>query len=230
MKSSRPMRSRKAAKRVDLTDLRHLLKDARLWTGIGIVPEPENGAQHWRIETDDAGEHVDILVDIELQPEGIPVSARIAAGVWAVPAIGEEVAVIIPAGRVDFMPTIVALLSSNAVPSSGGQGPTPDRIVLVRSQVLVHDGAGGAVSLSLKSDSEGVDNKYKDHLHLDSAGSPTSGPLKTVVPNLPNPSFPTPDSVHPFLDEHGTPTTAPYHAGEGLDDAGIQGTSVLLGK
>lgn len=176
MRTSTPKRGRKAAKRLDLSDLRHVLKDGRIWTGIGIATAPDDGSPHWRIEVDDAGEGVDVLVDVVLQPEGIPVSARLAAGVWIVPAIGDEVIVVIPAGRVDFMPAIVGLLSSNNVPTGGGQGPQPGRIVLAMAQVLVHDGTGGAEELVKRSE-------FLKHTHVTAGTGPATPP--TLLPSEP---------------------------------------------
>ena len=226
MRVTKPYRGARSVKRLDMSPMLEALKDQRQWAALGLVAQPADGSPHWSIH----GESEDILVEVELQPTRELVTARLAAGMWIVPDVGEEVAVVLPAGELAFMPVLVCILASS-VPCD--QGPAPKRVVIARgpgTQVLIHDGAGGAVSLSLKSDSVGVDNKYAGHIHLDSTGSPTSGPLKTVIPNLPNPSFPVPDSVHPFLDEDGNPALAPYHAGEGLDDAGIVGTDVLLAK
>ena len=171
MRTSTPKRGRKAAKRLDLTDLRHILRDTRVWAAIGVATAPEDGSQHWRIETDDAGGQVDILVNVVTQPGGVPLQARLAAGVWVVPALGEEVAVLVPDGRFDFMPTIVALLSSNTVPD----GTDPTTIVIARGKVLIHDGAGGAAPLPTLSE-------FNNHTHTSaSSGSPTSTPISPAT-------------------------------------------------
>lgn len=151
MRLTKTKRGRVGAKRIDLSDLRHVLRDGRQWAEIGLVVAPTDGSPYWRIETDDDGTEVDILVELVLQPSQLQVTARLASGIWTVPALGEECAVLIPAGRVDFMPIIVAILSSNAVPG-GGQGPAPNTIVIARGQVLIHDGAGGAEALVKKSE------------------------------------------------------------------------------
>jgi hypothetical protein len=132
------------------------------------------------------------------------------------------------------MPVITCILS-NTLPSA--QGPAPRTVVIARgpgSQVLIHDGAGGAKELAYKSDVEHVDAKYAGHIHLDSMGGPTGHPLVAqglggVVPNPPNPAYPGTDPVNPYL-ELGVPTTHPYHEGLGLPDAEIEGTSVLKAK
>jgi hypothetical protein len=86
----------------------------------------------------------DIMVEVELQPMRELAFCRLAAGMWVVPVVGEEVIVVIPSGEIKFMPTVVAILS-NVEPSD--QAPTPERIVIVRQEVAIHDGAGGAAAL-----------------------------------------------------------------------------------
>ena len=140
-------------------------------------------------------------------------TARLAAGMWLVPAIGEEVAVIIPAGKIDFSPIIVGILSSNSVPQPmDGQGPTPTQIVIARGKVLIHDGNGGAKALAYLSDVQAVDQKYAMHLHQDSTNAPTGPPVDSVPPN--------PSAPPPYLPDTGVPLTP----------AELVGTSVLLGK
>lgn len=139
MKLSKPYRGQRASKRLDLSDLKELLRDRRVWCGIGIATVPAGEASHFFVADDD------VLVDVVLQPSLLDVTCRLAAGMWLVPAVGEEVAVIIPEGAIEFMPAIVAILSTGKVPTD--QAPTPERIVIVRSEVVVHDGDGGAEPL-----------------------------------------------------------------------------------
>lgn len=161
MKIDRPKRGSVGAKRIDLSDIREVLKDQRQWCGIGVVIAPSDGSPHWRIETDDDGTEVDVLVEVVLQPSQIPATCRLAAGMWTVPDLDEEVAVIIPAGRIDFMPIVIAILSSNVVPG-GGQGPAPTNIVIARgpgTKVYIHDGTGGAEPLVKRSEFVGHTHK-----------------------------------------------------------------------
>lgn len=224
---TKPLRSRSAVKRLDLTDMRSLFKDRRMWSAMGIVYAPD-GEEHWQVVLNEAGDSVDVIVEVELQPSQVPVTCRLPAGVWDVPDVGDEVGVILPDGEIDFMPVLVCRLSTNRVPTT--QGPQPGRIVIARDEVLVHDGEGGAVSLALKQDVINVDDKYAGHLHLSPAGA-TEGPLSTTVANPPNPAFPGTDPVNPYLTVVGSiPTTNPDSAGDGLDAAEILGTSVLLAK
>lgn len=111
---------------------------------------------------------LDVLVEVVLQPSQEPVTARLAAGMFMIPDIGEEVAVIIPSGEISFMPVIACILSSNVVPTT--QGPTPQRIVLVRASVLVHDGNGGAEELVKRSE-------FLKHGHATAATGTPSVPI-----------------------------------------------------
>lgn len=166
MRIDKPLRSKKASKRIDLSDIREVLKDRRMWAGLGVVVAPTDGSPHWRIETDDSGTAIDILVEVVIQPDQIPITARLTAGMWTVPAIDEEVAILIPAGQVDFQPIIVGILSSNSVPNATGQAPSPTQIVIARGKVYIHDGSGGAEPLVRKSDFDG---------HTHGPGSFTNG-------------------------------------------------------
>ena len=211
---TKPKRGGVGAKRLDLSDLRELLKDRRVWSAVGRVVLPEGASQHWQI-VDHEGSEVDIEIEVVIQPSQVPVTARLrGGGWWEVPAVDDEVALLIPDGQLDFMPIVIGTLSSNRVPT--GQAPNPTNIVIAApagGKVYVHDGSGGAKALATV-----------DHFHLDSTGSPTDTPITTAIPNVPNPNFPVPDAVHPFLDELGAPTTAPFHNGT------ADGTTVLYGK
>ena len=196
MKTSRPRRRRRGAKRMDLTAARALLKDQRHWAAIGVVTAPADGSPYWRVDTDESGAGVDVLVEVVLHPEGVPVTARLAAGVWLVPSLGEEVAVLIPSGQIDFMPIIVGILSSNFVPpSSSGQGPDPSRIVIARSQVMIHDGNGGANPLPTLAELTDTVNKlttliqkYIVHTHTGvTTGTGVSGPPSDIALVSPEP-------------------------------------------
>jgi hypothetical protein len=155
----KPLRARRATKRLDLTDARKLLRDRRTWNALGIVTTPEDGGSHFELVEDDDGTLVDILIEVELVPDQITVSARLSgfaggagAGTWRIPALGDEVIVAIPAGQIDFQPAIVGVLSSGGIPNGGGQGPAPDRTIIVDAEVLVHDGSGGAGELAKASE------------------------------------------------------------------------------
>jgi hypothetical protein len=235
----KPKRSRGPVKRLDLTDMRELFRDHRLWSAVGIVTKPDDAESHYEIVQSGA-DAIDILVEVVTQPGLDNLTCRMLGGVFDIPDEGDEVAVLVPEGTRDFMPVIVGRLA-RAVPTV--QGPQPGRIVIVRDEVIVHDGSGGAVSLARKQDVINVNEKYADHKHI-AAGSPTSGPLSPVVGTVVSPGSPVvppgagivtnpvnPAGPPPFLDAFtGTPTTEPFSAGSAPAEAEILGTSVLLGK
>lgn len=128
MRLASPKRPRKGPKRLDLTDLRQLLRDERVHAQLAVVTVPDDTTSHWR---KDGG---DILVEVVTVPRGIELTCRLGAGagalgmgLWRVPAVGTEVAVLVPDGEPGFQPTIVACLSSGGAPARAGD----DRTVLV---------------------------------------------------------------------------------------------------
>lgn len=177
---TKPMRGQRATKKLDLTDMRAVLRDRRMWSAIGTVFEPE-GDQHWEVVTGDDGSSVDIVIEVLLHPSEQPVTCRLRAGMWEVPDVDDEVIVLIPEGETDFMPIVIGRLSSNVVPTV--QGPEPGKLVIVNGQVLVHDGSGGAVALALKSDVDDLAEWSTTHFHPASSGttSPSTDPVPVAA-------------------------------------------------
>jgi hypothetical protein len=160
---SAPKRGEVRGKRLDVSKLRGIFRDRRCWTAIGIVTKPDDGP-HFTVEGDD------VIIEVETQPGRLELSCRLLApgGVWLIPAAGEEVGLVIPDGKADFMPIAIPILSSGTVPT----GLATNRTVIVRDEVHVHDGSGGAESLA-----------FQTHKHLDSNGLLTSDPTGTPIPN-----------------------------------------------
>lgn len=159
------------AKKLDLTDIRHVLRDRKQWAVLGVVVVPEGGDSHFQLVEED-GDLVDILVEVETVPDGNDITARLGGGaqgrgVYTIPSVGDEVVVVYPSGQIAFMPTIVALLSTNAIPNPSGEGPAENRTVIVNGEVLIHDGSGGAESLVKKTEFD---------LHKHPTGTGPSGP------------------------------------------------------
>lgn len=128
-----PKRGAKAAKRLDTTDLRGLLKDRRLWAQLAVVAVPEGASKQWELIEGD------LLVDVETVPQGLELRCRLGAaagaigmGLWRVPAVGTEVAVLVPDGDLGFSPLIVACLSSGGAPDRASD----TRTVLVATDVI----------------------------------------------------------------------------------------------
>lgn len=153
----RPKRGahRRGAKRLDLSDLAHKLRDRRQWCALAKVFKPEDAAAHYEfIEVD--GVLVDIIVEVETIPDRVELSCSLAGGWggWWIPSVGDEVFVVIPAGEVSFRPTIIATAPTE-IPNPPGQGPALGRRVLVADEVLIHNGSGGAEPVVRKSEHDG---------------------------------------------------------------------------
>lgn len=90
--------------------------DGKLWTGVGLVVKRQGEDQHYEISDGD------VLVSVDLMPEGQPLWCRLGAGggglgggVLRVPKVGAEVLVLVPRGELEEQPAIVAVLSSGSV-------------------------------------------------------------------------------------------------------------------
>jgi hypothetical protein len=161
-------RKRTRAKKLDLTDIRHVLKDKRQWIAMGVVFKPEGESSHFELVVED-GVLVDILVDVETVPEGADVTARLGGaalshGIITIPAEGDEVALMMPSGEMAFLPVIVALLSTNQLPNPTGEGPAEGRTLILNAEVLVHDGTGATDQLVKKT-------AYAAHKHPTGTGA-----------------------------------------------------------
>lgn len=171
----KPKRRRHATKRLNLAPLVRALEASgprKLWAAVGVVAVPEGESSHYELVEED-GKLVDILVDVEFQPEGVDVTCRLgspfggpARGLWSVPEVGSEVIVVLPGGELAFMPSIVAVLSSGDIPNGGGEGPAAGRTIIVDQEVLIHDGSGGTDQVVLKS-------AYEAHKHGTGTGPST---------------------------------------------------------
>ena len=176
------MRRRTGAKKMDLSALRELMKDRRIWMGMGLVIDPEDGEPHFEIVLED-GVIVDILIEVEIVPERIHVTCRLSGtggqntGLWQIPKVDDEVAVLIPDGEVDFCPIVWGVLSGGQVPNGGGQGPTETATIIVNGEVFVHDGVGGAAPLPTKAE-------FDAHMHptgVGPSGIPSNAPITGTV-------------------------------------------------
>lgn len=124
-------RGNRATKRMDLSFLQAALQDDRQWAVMGVVRAPADGGDHYEIETSGAT-ITDVLIEVTVMPGGEELTCRLAnpidgGGLWRIPAIGAEVVVVLPAGNTAFMPTVVAVLSSQSLPAR----TSPDRTILV---------------------------------------------------------------------------------------------------
>lgn len=153
-----------------------------MWISIGVVTKPAD-AERFEVLTDD------VTVEVILQPSLQDVTCRLAAAIWNVPNEGEEVVVVLAEGVLDFMPVVIAVLSTGSVPTT--QGPAANRIVIQRGEVIIHDGAGGAAALALASELSAlrtyVVNQFSatlGHTHT-VAGTTTTAIVTVTAPGAP---------------------------------------------
>ena len=129
--SSIPPTRGTATKRMDLSNLRHLLKDDRTWCVRAKVYAPDGGS-HWRVDTSGGGRRV--LVEVEAIPSGLDLTCKLGTcssgagtGLWFIPKVGTIVVVDISDGQVDGFPTIVGVEDSGGFPERAGD----TRVVMV---------------------------------------------------------------------------------------------------
>jgi hypothetical protein len=188
MRISAPRRQRRGAMRVDLKGLRDALADTRLWASLAIVALPEGEARpHWEIDTDESGNIRDIFVDVVLVPANIEVEARLSGvgtgvAMIDIPALGDEVIIVFPDGRLDHAPTIVARTSGSVRSDVEAQGPAPQRLVIIAPEVLIHNGDGTAEPLVRKSEFDAHREWALGHKHAGLLGGTASVAALTSPP------------------------------------------------
>lgn len=180
MRTPRKLKRRRiGAKKLDVSDLKRAIRDQRAWVKLAIVVDVDDDGSHFALVEDEAGNVVDVVVEVETVPDRVQLTCRLTglvggagAGIWAVPAIDDEVLVCLPDGELDFMACIVATLGSRDVPSpDAAHEPSPGRTLIVNGEVLIHDGTGGTEPLVKKSE---FDAHEHDYTWTDPGGSGTT--------------------------------------------------------
>jgi hypothetical protein len=173
------------AKPLEMQALRKILEDRRMWCGLGLVVKRDGETSHFEIETDDSGNPSDVLVEVDLMPEGIPVTARLGCGAgslgsggWKIPAPGTEVVWMAPHGEMEADVMIVGTLATRAVPGA----LDADTYVLVQPKNLIiasQDGSGkvkvgspdgsgtepAVLGNSLETRLSDLESKFTAHVH-----------------------------------------------------------------
>jgi hypothetical protein len=207
---ARPRRRRKAAKRFDPTSLRELVADGKTWNSIARTIVGENGATCWDLDVAPDGTITDILIEMELVPDGVEVTARWsnlcggrgARGVFALPKIGEEFLVTLIDGAYD---DVIAgqPLSSGSMPASLSEA-TEDNILAIAPEVRITDQLGGAAAVAMLAELVALTDKFNRlqtdyllHTHggVTAGGAPTSAAISLAVPPLTQAPTPTGSEV-----------------------------------
>ena len=150
----------------DLSSLKEAMADNRVWAAVGVVRARDGGNSHFEIVTDD--EEEDVLVDVDLGPDGTPGWCRLGShagraggGIWRVPPPDTEVIVVMTSGDPRDMPAIVATLSSGTLPENvDGDAllvvnTKKVRILSTEDDVAV-DASGGGKKVLLQGGGKGV--------------------------------------------------------------------------
>lgn len=210
----------RTGKPIKAADWRDFNGDDKLWVSVGTVNKPDALDAHFEIVDDDGTK--DILVEVLLAPGGEQITARLGSaaggagrGLWRIPAVGTEVAVLLPSGELDGDPVILATMSTDAVPDGINETILilrNDAAILIEAtngdttvkasgdvhvtcgagkKVYVRDGASGGEALVTKSE-------FNAHVHalppLVAAGSPVEAPSGPgpAPPSAGNVAAPTP--------------------------------------
>lgn len=148
-------------KKLPLDSIKEALADGRVWVALGVVTLFEGETSHYELEDGD------LLVDVQLVPNGEPLLCRLGTGhgIWAIPPVGAEVLVALPEGDFEANPVIVGVLISS-VPN-GLQENTYVVQVPSGGTVKIHDGsAGDCKSLVTKEE-------FNAHSHTGNGVAPT---------------------------------------------------------
>lgn len=127
------LRGKTPAKRMDVSNLKHVLRDERIWCFRGRVFAPDGGS-HWRVDTSGGGRRV--LVEVESLTTGLHVTCKLSTcaggsgtGLWFIPKAGTIVLVDISDGAIEGFPAIVGVEDSGGFPERAGD----TRVVMVSS-------------------------------------------------------------------------------------------------
>jgi hypothetical protein len=138
-------RPKHATRRLDIAAIKQALADDRVYPCLGLVTD-EDVASHYSLDDED------LLVEVALMPGEERVTARMGlfgmgpnAGIWSVPPVGTEVALMVCDGELEGGVFIVGILSTGNVPDGVAENVI---VIAAPSKVLIHDGDGGAQPLA----------------------------------------------------------------------------------
>lgn len=201
------LRQRKGAKRLDLSDFAAQLGGARqdadgggpvaalAWIKVGLVWKPDDAEAHFFIEEKN-GVPYDVFIEVQTSPEGDDLTCRLGvagggtgAGYWDIPPIDTEVVVALPAGRVDFMPFIIALHGTPPARISGERAilVAAKPLEIIAPSVTITDSEGGQ-ALATKADLDALASAFGAHTHPVPGVSTGIGATTSSVPSGSTPS------------------------------------------
>jgi len=149
--------------RMDLSDLKHVTADHRIYGYRARVIKPADASSHWRIVS--KGGKRRCLVEVETIPGSQDLTCKLSTvaggagtGLWFIPKVGTIVRVHVEEGQIDGYPAIVAIEDSGGFPERAGEeqvvlvsevpvevtaprvtlGPNPEQVMPVPMFGLVH--------------------------------------------------------------------------------------------
>lgn len=116
-------KGRHTGKLADFSDLlsivdRGLLR-TRVWVSLAKVIKPDEGTPHWSVEVVNGSRQT--FVELETMPDRMDITARLPAigGLSFVPPVGSEVLVLMPSGKIDFIPFVIPMGDTHARTAEG---------------------------------------------------------------------------------------------------------------
>lgn len=148
MKVKTSARGRTKAKRLDRSIIRASIGPFPSYVYLGVVVQPSGETSHWEMDTEETGGP---LVWVEMQPHREEVLCRLGGlgggpgdGIWRIPPIGTEVAVLSIDGDFGADPMLVGVLSSGSVPSE-----LDETTLVIRSpKVVINSDSGDTTVLA----------------------------------------------------------------------------------
>lgn len=155
--------------------LKKLVDDGRAACALATVALHEGEASHWSIN--DEG---DLQVTVVAHNHKVPIVALMGAlvggsgrGVWMIPPLGTEVVVAFDGDDFEGDAVIVGVMPTGQAPAGLAEG----KVLIVGTEVIVHNGDGTYDQLVTKSD-------FTNHTHLTAGTGAAVGPTE-LVPSTP---------------------------------------------
>lgn len=192
MRVTKALRGKPGAGSLDLAPIADFFaRRQKAQTAMGIVSSSDDNQPHFEVVVNDAGDVIDVTVDVDLMPSGRNITCRLMPGTGRIPAAGAEVAVIIPGGDATWMPICLGPLAYGASDRLGTDRHiifAPDRIEVIAPVVYISsDGAAGSPVATL-ADIQDLRGWAASHTH----SGVTTGSGSSLGPVV---SPPTPDGT-----------------------------------